>query len=411
MSCPHTSLRNLYMSKQIAVIGGGASGLVAAIVAARHGGNVTIYEKNSRLGKKILSTGNGRCNFSNRSASKSNYHSSDVDFLDGVISQFWVEEAIDFFSGIGLILKTEPDGKIYPYSNQASAVLDVLRFEVERLKIKVVYDFEAAKIKRTKNGYSFTSYDNASGFAEKVIIATGGMAAPSTGSCGSGYKLCKMLGHSVTPLLPSLVQIKTKGGFAKSLKGIKNETLVSIDNMSFKGELLFTDYGISGPPVFSLSSHFIHSKDKTVRFNFMPEFSKEQVLGFLKARAKRSVNLENYFVGMLNKRLGMALLKECGITPLSRPSASLTDDELNMLCNAILCFTLEAEGTQSWNNAQVTSGGVELFGVMRDTLESKYNEGLYFCGEILDIDGDCGGYNLQWAWSSGYIAGLYAANQ
>lgn len=397
------------MHNQIAIIGGGASGLVAAIVAARFGKDVTIYEKNSRLGKKILSTGNGRCNLSNKNASKSNYHGSDVDFMDGTISKFWVNETLAFFSELGLVLKTESDGKIYPYSNQAAAVLDVLRFEIDRLGINVVYDFEAATIKKTKNGYSFTSYDGKGGFAEKVIISTGGMAAPSTGSCGSGYKLCKMLGHSVTDIFPSLVQIKTKGGFVKSLKGIKTDALLSINNLSFKGELLFTDYGISGPPVFSLSSYLVHGRDKKIKFNFMPEYSEEQILDMLTVRAKREVDLENYFVGMLNKRLGMALLKECGITPLSRPAKSLTDEELKKLCCAICGLLLETDGTQSWNNAQVTAGGVELYGINSDTLESLYNEGLYFCGEILDIDGDCGGYNLQWAWSSGYIAGSNAS--
>ena len=399
------------MHKQIAIIGGGASGLVAAIVAARNGSDVTIYEKNSRLGKKILSTGNGRCNISNENAQKSNYHGSDVDFMDSIISRFWVRETLDFFSDLGLILRTEADGKIYPYSNQAAAVLDVLRFEIERLGIKVVYDFEVAAIKKTKNGYSFTSYNGAGGFAEKVIIATGGMAAPSTGSCGSGYKLCKMLGHSVTDIFPSLVQIKTKGGFAKSLKGIKTDAQLSIDNVSFKGELLFTDYGISGPPVFSLSSYLDHKEDKTIRFNFMPDYSKEQIFNLLKQRANREVNLENYFVGMLNKRLGMALLKECGISPLSRHCRSLTVSELELLCNAICDLSLTTDGTQSWNNAQVTAGGVALYGINPDTLESLYNEGLYMCGEILDIDGDCGGYNLQWAWSSGYMAGHSASKQ
>lgn len=397
------------MSRQIAIIGGGASGLIAAIVAARCGSDVTIYEKNSRLGKKILSTGNGRCNISNENASKANYHGSNVDFMDSVISKFWVKETQDFFSELGLLLKTEDEGKIYPYSNQAAAVLDVLRFEVERLKIKVIYDFEAETIKKTKNGYSFTSYDGKGGFSERVIISTGGMAAPSTGSCGSGYKLCKMLGHSVTDVFPSLVQIKTKGGFAKSLKGIKTDALLSLGNISFKGELLFTDYGISGPPVFSLSSYIRRKGDNTIRVNFMPEYTKEQIYNLLKLRCNRDVNLENFFVGMLNKRLGMALLKECGISPLSRPANSLKDYELDNLCNAIRNLSLTTDGTQSWNNAQVTAGGVELYSVNPETLESLYNEGLYLCGEILDIDGDCGGYNLQWAWSSGYIAGYNAS--
>lgn len=397
------------MSKQVAVIGGGASGLVAAISAARSGANVTIYEKNSRLGKKILSTGNGRCNFSNKNADIRHYHGKDVSFMQDVLESFWVEETVELFSELGLLLRTEDDGKMYPYSNQAGAVLDVLRFEIERLGINVVYDFEAEKIVRSKNGYKITSFDGKTYFSERVVIAAGGKAAPDTGSCGSGYPLCKMLGHNVTELYPSLVQIKTKGGFAKSLKGIKIDALVSIGNKEYSGELLFTDYGISGPPVFSLSSALREEKVEFVSIDFMPEFSEAEVFKLLKNRVSLNVNLENYFVGMLNKRLGMALLKALEIQPLSREAKSLSEAELRKIACNIKKFKLFMDGTLSWNNAQVTAGGVEVFGVNSKTMESLYNEGLYFCGEILDIDGDCGGFNLQWAWSSGFIAGKYAA--
>lgn len=398
------------MSKNIAVIGSGASGLVAAISAARNGAFVTIYEKNSRLGKKILSTGNGRCNISNKNAAISDYHGKDTSFISDTIDSFWVKETESFFEELGLLLKTEEDGKMYPYSNQASSVLDVLRFETERLGILTVYDFEASKIKKTKNGYIFNSYDGKEAFAERVILATGGKAAPATGSVGSGYTLSRMMGHSVSELSPSLVQIKTKGGFAKGLKGIKLNSKISMGKKSFFGELLFCEYGISGPPVFSISSHLAEAKDNTITIDFMPEYDKDAVYQILKKRKQLGVKLENYFVGMLNKRLGMALLKECEVIPLSREASSLTDLELEKICDAIKSFKLIADGTLSWNNAQVTSGGVEVVGINSKTMQSKYNEGLYFCGELIDIDGDCGGYNLQWAWSSGYIAGYNAAN-
>lgn len=398
------------MGKNIAVIGGGASGLVAAVSAARNGAFVTIYEKNSRLGKKILSTGNGRCNISNRNAGISSYHGKDVSFISDTMEKFWVKETEDFFSELGLLLKKEAEGKMYPYSNQASSVLDVLRFEVERLGISVVYDFEALKLIKTKGGYKIISYDGREAFAQRVILATGGKAAPDTGSCGSGYSLCKMMGHSVTEVFPSLVQIKTKGGFAKSLKGIKIDSKISMGEKSFFGELLFCDYGISGPPVFSLSSHLQDAGQKIVKIDFMPEYSKEDVLTMLKKRKNLDINLENYFVGMLNKRLGMALLKYCGISPLSRPSSSLTTEEMEKVCDSVKSLELETDGTLSWNNAQVTKGGVDVLGIYSKSMQSKYNEGLYFCGELIDIDGDCGGYNLQWAWSSGYVAGCAAAN-
>lgn len=415
------------MKEKIAIIGGGASGLIAAIIAARNNAPVTIYEKNSRLGKKILSTGNGRCNFSNKNADISHYHGNDITFMQDTIDTFWVKETLTLFEEMGLIFKSEEDGKIYPYSNQASAVLDILRFEAERLEIPVVYNFEVSKIVRTKNGYSFSAFDGRQDFSNRIILATGGMAAPDTGSCGSGYPLCKMLGHRITKTTPSLVQIKTNGNFAKSLKGIKTDALVSIGNKNssqlsshtlqpccihnkkYKGELLFTDYGISGPPVFSLSSYLSEFNTDYVCIDFMPEYSKDDVLSLLKKRTFLSVSLENYFVGMLNKRLGMALLKASGISPLSRASSSLTDTELNSLCSSIKDFRLEITGTLSWNNAQVTAGGVDVLGINPKTMESLYNDGLFFCGELIDIDGDCGGFNLQWAWSSGVIAGKSAS--
>lgn len=399
------------MSKKIAVIGGGASGLVAAISAARQGAAVTVYEKNSRLGKKILSTGNGRCNISNKNAGISNYHGNNTAFMSDTVNSFWVKETEAFFEEIGLLLRAESDGKMYPYSNQASSVLDALRFEAERLGVEAVYDFEASKIIRVKDGYSFKSYDGREAFAECVIIAAGGKAAPGSGSNGSGYELCKMLGHSVTKLYPSLVQIKTKGGFAKSLKGIKINSALRIGEKSFFGELLFCDYGISGPPAFSASPYASKNKDSALYIDFMPEYSKKDVFLMLKKRKKRGMKLESYFVGMLNKRLGLALLKYCGITEFSREAQYLTDEEIKKLSDAVKGLELITDGTLSWNNAQVTAGGVEVYGIDSKSMQSKYNEGLYFCGEIIDIDGDCGGYNLQWAWSSGYIAGASAANK
>lgn len=395
------------MSNIIAVIGGGASGMVAAICAAREGASVTIYEKNVRLGKKILATGNGRCNITNAFAVKENYHGTDVDFMDSIINEFWVKEATAFFEEIGLVLRTEDKGKMYPYSNQASAVLDVLRFEIERLDISVIYEFEAEKVMRLKNGYKIKAYNGKEAYADKIIIASGGKAAPDTGSNGSGYALCKMLGHSITSLAPSLVQIKTEN--TKSLKGIKTDVILSLGDTEETGELLFTEYGISGPPVFALSSRLSETDAEYISIDFMPEYNKEEIFGMLEKRCFGHINLENYFIGMLNKRIGMAVFKKCEIGPLSRMADTLTEQELEYLSRTIKHFKLKIEGTMSWNNAQVTSGGVQTVGINPKTFESLYNKGVYFCGEIIDIDGDCGGYNLQWAWSSGYAAGTNAA--
>lgn len=394
----------------IAVIGGGASGMLAAISAARNGAFVTILEKNTRLGKKILSTGNGRCNLTNKNAETLNYHGNNRDFINEIKNSFWVHETLDLFSGLGLLTKEEDGGKIYPYSNQAGAVLDILRFEIERLSINIEYEFEAEKVIATKNGYKITSYKGNTVFANKVIIATGGKAAPDTGSNGGGYALAKMLGHSVTPLRPSLVQIKTQTDFTKSLKGIKTDAVVTIGSKSSFGELLFTEYGISGPSVFSVSSVLSETEANDVLIDLMPDYKSDDILKILKNKRTHNQSFEEFFVGILNKRVGMAIFKYLGFVPLSRKAEELSDSDLELLSNTIKNIKLKMEGTLSWNNAQVTSGGVDVSGINPQTLESLYNIGLYFTGEVLDIDGDCGGYNLQWAWSSGYIAGCSAAN-
>lgn len=397
------------MSYSIAVIGGGASGMMAAITAAKKGAHVTILEKNSRLGKKILSTGNGRCNLSNKNASLANYHGKNVEFMKAVINNFWVFDTLNFFSDLGLLTKEEENGKIYPYSNQASAVLDILRFEIERLKIHIKYEFEAEKIVTKQNGYKITSFSGHTVYADRVIIAAGGKAAPDLGSSGSGYPLCKMLGHSVTPLSPSLVQIKTETDFVKSLKGIKTDATVTIGEKSSSGELLFTEYGISGPCVFNISSVLSETNEQFLTIDLMPDIDRDEIFKILIKKRDYGLCFENFFVGVLNKRIGMAIFKYLGLVPLSRNSSELTDNDILNISASVKNIKLKIEGTLSWNNAQVTSGGVDVLGVNPETLESLYNQGLYFCGEILDIDGDCGGYNLQWAWSSGYIAGISAA--
>lgn len=395
----------------IAVIGGGASGLAAAIAAGRFGASVTVYERGKRVGKKILATGNGRCNLTNVGASEDDYHGGDTGFMAPAIERFWVGETLEFFSGLGVLARFEEDGKVYPYSGTASSVLDVLRRETERLGAETVCGFDVKTVRATKRGFEIEAYDGRRGSAGRVIIACGGKAAPDLGSNGSGYELLKSFGHRITPLSPSLVQIKTEPETVRKLKGIKLNARVTIGANSAEGELLFTDYGLSGPPVFTLSSR-IDGADK-VYIDMMPEYSFGDVLELLISRAKKLgyVPLEDFFTGMINKRVVQALLKSAGIAPLSRKAETLTEQELRRAAGAIKRLCLELRGTMSWNNAQVTKGGAVTEDFDPETMESRLVKGLYACGEVLDIDGDCGGYNLQWAWSSGYIAGVSAAGK
>lgn len=399
----------------IAVIGGGASGLIAAIAAARNNADVTIYERCDRIGRKILATGNGRCNYTNVNADIKAYHGKNPTFILPAQKQFWVDETKNFFEELGMLTKVEDMGKAYPYSLQASAVLDVLRFEIERLKIKVITGYDVSVVYRRNGQFFIKSYGGEIQSADKIIIAAGGKASPSLGSNGSGYDIAKSFGHRVTKIFPSLVQVKTETDFVKPLKGIKTNARVKFKtgNVSAEtyGEVLFCDYGLSGPAIFNLSRMCAEYEKGEIILDLLPEIDYNILRELLKKRCSSTRNLENFFVGMVNKKIGMTVTKYAGVLPYSRSSDTLNGKEINSLCSALKGFRLNVTGTMSWNNAQVTAGGVMTDDIDEETFESKLCKGLYLAGELLDIDGDCGGYNLQWAWSSGYIAGSSAAKE
>ena len=386
------------MKVDVAIIGGGASGIVAAIFAARYGKKVCILEKNPRIGKKILATGNGRCNFTNINADASCYNSG---FVQYALEQFSPDETIEFFKKLGLLSRIEVEGRVYPLSGQATAVLDVLRLELSRNSVDVLPEYNAEKI--TKKGDIFEIHSKSQTVAaKKVIVATGGMASPKSGSDGKGYEILKAFGHHTTKLVPSLVQLKTE----KSVGGVRAFGKVTISNgMSDIGEIQFNNYGISGIPVFGLAKYV--NKGENVFLDLLPDYTEEEVLNILKNRPNQT--METYLIGILNKALGQLLLKECGISPLSRMSKTLRDDEIMSIAKTIKSWRFLVTGTMPWENAQVTAGGIELSEINEKTMESKLTKGLYITGELLDIDGPCGGYNLQWAWASGKLAGSEAA--
>ncbi len=395
--------------KRTAIIGGGASGLMAAIAAAEKGAEVIIFEANDRVGKKILSTGNGRCNMTNIHAGVNHYHGEDPSFIHGAASVIWVDETIKLFRRIGILAREEENGKVYPYCGTASSVLDALRERVKALGIAVRTGFEVKDIIKKKDGFMIVSYKNEREKAAAVIISTGGKAAPSSGSKGVGYELLRKFGHTVTELRPSLVQIKTQPDTVRKLKGIKLIAEVSVNGVTENGEVLFTDYGLSGPPIFYLSAYIDGAE--SLFLDLMPEYTVSDVEELLseKSRDCPATPLDSFMAGILNKKAGQIILKQAGISPLSRAAASLSREEINRTASIIKHWSFKIEGTMSWNNAQVTRGGVRTCEFDPVTLESKLIRGIYASGEVLDIDGDCGGYNLQWAWSSGYAAGVAAA--
>ena len=404
------------MKTEIAVIGGGASGMMAAITARKSGKEVVILERKDRILKKVLITGNGRCNITNVNANISNYFGKNISSVENILNSFNPQDTMDFFNGLGIVCNEENRGKVYPLSGQASSVVDALRFEAERLGIKIETEFYVRKIE--KDGFKFKIYseDRKKIEAGRVILAAGGQSYPELGSNGSGFELAKELGHSVTRLSPSIVQLKTEKHQVKGLQGIKTDVAVTAygDNKkicTYDGELLFTDYGISGNVVFNIS--FVMPLYKNVEFeiDFMEKFDYNELYEMLKERKKMMSHLtmENYFNGMINKKLGQFLSKVSGIEKLSKPVKDLNDSEIRKLCTVLKKYRVKILDTTGFKNAQITAGGVSLDEVNPETLESKIVKGLYFSGEVLDVYGECGGFNLQWAWASGYIAGKNVA--
>ena len=404
------------MKTEIAVIGGGASGLMAAITAKKSGKEVIILERKDRILKKVLITGNGRCNITNVNASISNYFGKNISSVENILNRFTPQDTMDFFNELGIVCNEENRGKVYPLSGQASSVVDALRFEAEKLGIKIETEFYVRKIE--KDGFKFRIYseDRKKIEAGRVIIAAGGQSYPELGSNGSGFELAKELGHSVTKLSPSIVQLKTEKYQVKGLQGIKTDVAVTAygDNKkicTYNGELLFTDYGISGNVVFNIS--FVMPLYKNVEFeiDFMEKFDYNELYEILKERKRilSHLTMENYFNGMINKKLGQFLSKVSGIEKLSKPVKDLNDSDIRKLCTVLKKYRVKILETTGFKNAQVTAGGVLLDEVNTETLESKIVKGLYFSGEVLDVYGECGGFNLQWAWASGHIAGENAA--
>ena len=438
----------------LAVIGGGAAGLTAAITAAAWLAEqspsvldqlrescglgqalpIIILEKNDRAGRRLLVTGNGRCNLSHQPLDHRHYFSQSAPFIQGPLQRFDLEATLDWFSRIGLACRTEPDGRVFPNSLQAASVLDILRQEAERLGIEIITDCDVEQLRESQPLYlgdrpldahhkwQIKTRDRRTFIASRVVVATGGLSYPSLGGSESGHQMMRQLGYPVTRMFPSIVQIKTETDWVRGLAGSKFEGRAALlrDGSPLRcedGEVLFTRYGVSGPPVLQLARPVSACADDPaslqrlrLELDFLPDWTDDACLSWMIMRRHHhpSLELADFMTGLLPKRIGQALLKLSLNRSLGLPCSVLTKSDYAAIVHQIHHTQLAVEGTLGWDQAQVTAGGLDVSSFRPDTLASRRHEGLYAAGELLDVDGDCGGYNLQWAWSSGHLAGLSA---
>ena len=397
----------------VAIIGGGASGLACADVIKMNDKSISvcILEQLPRVGKKLLTTGNGRCNITNKKISLSRYHGENPLFCKYALSAFSAFTAEVFFNRLGVIFYYDEKGRAYPYSLQAGAVLDALRLFADQNGVKTLTDHKVTNIEKSKSGYKITAGDEVIK-ATNVVIAAGLLSGGEvSGSNGSMLEILKRMGYRTVETSPSIVPLKTENTLTKSLKGIKvtaNATLYSKNEKIAEDcdEVLFCDYGLSGPAVMQISRNAARKgKDCFISLDIMPDYKYESVYDMIRYRATELCDrpLEDFFTGMLNKRVGQAIIKLCNLK-LTDTAATLTADDFKNLAKTIKDLRFKVLGHTGYINSQVTAGGVDTSCFDDETMMSEKDEGLYCIGEILDIDGDCGGFNLQWAWSSAMCA-------
>ena len=394
----------------VIVIGGGASGMMAALTAAENGRSVVLLERQSRVGRKLLATGNGRCNLTNYHVSPDHYHGEDSSFCAHALCAFDTGTTLQYFASLGLLTVSEDSGRVYPMSNMAGSVLDVLRYGLERPGIQICTGQAVTAVKRIAEGFTVRTETEVFA-ARKVILAAGGAAGSKVGGVMDGYRLAKMLGHHRTALYPSLVQLRTDPTYPRALKGVKAECGIAILRggervAENRGEVLFTEYGVSGPAIFDISRAVSTGGEGLVcALDFFPDWETREVLDWLRLRRETmgAHEASTLLVGSCHTRLGQMLCKAAGFT--NQPAVSLTDDDLRRIAAQATGFTLPITGTCGFDQAQVTAGGLQTGEFDPRTMQSRLVPGLYACGEVLDVDGDCGGFNLQWAWSSGRLAG------
>ncbi len=400
----------------IGIIGAGASGMAAAIAAAENqNAQIVIFERQARVGRKLQATGNGRCNLTNLHTALEHYHGNRPDFAGMALERYGVQDTLSWFRSLGLLLVSEESGRVYPYSDQANSVVDVLRFALEKPNIRLLTGFEVTKVRHNNPGFMVESAEEKV-FCDRLIVACGGLAGTKLGGSMSGYKILQKLGHRCTKLRPALVQLKSDWHGCAALKGVRaNCSAQIIHNGNLytqsRGEVQFTQYGLSGPVVFEISRDACHEKgDWVCQLDLLPDLDQNALFAMLRAKRASNLQAEDLLTGVLHNRLGRVIVKEAGIS-LHAPIRQLEDWELHRVCEIVKCLSIPLTEPMGMDSAQVTAGGIQTADFDEETMESRLVSGLFACGEVLDIDGDCGGYNLQWAWSSGRCAGTAAGKE
>ena len=398
--------------KTVIVIGGGASGLMAALTAAKDPQNrVLLLERQQRPGRKLLATGNGRCNLTNTGASIEHYHGEDAAFAQSALARFSPADTLAFFSSLGLLTEEEYGGRVYPLSNSANSVLDVLRFALDRSGAEVHTACRVAAVRRDRGGFA-VECESGRFFADALIVACGGAAGAKLGGVTDGYEILKSLGHSRTKLYPALTPLITAPEYPRALKGVRADAAVTLRRgaeviAKSAGELQFTETGVSGPAVFDVSrAAAVSGAGAEICFDFFRGRDDAELLAMLRGRRDSMPELEagELLCGMLHNRLGRMCVKYASLSG-AVPIGTLSDEELRRVLAVCRDFRLEVRGAAGFDAAQVTAGGISTAQFDPETLQSRLVPGLFACGEVLDVDGDCGGYNLQWAWASGALAG------
>lgn len=397
------------MGRKVAIVGGGASGLISSICAARRGFEVVLYEKSSKIGRKILATGNGSCNISNENISLENYHGSEPSFIKHALKVFNTDEVKKFFSNIGLEMRKRVDGRLYPMSLQASCVVEFLLFEAKKLGVDVVVNCEIKDIEKIEDKFKIY-FDDKNREFDKVIISTGSLAMPTLGSSDSGYRFAKKLGHNSKKTFASLVQLICNDNSINNASGVKIVAKLDIFvdkklKNSVKGDLLFTNYGLSGSAILDISRSaslgISDKKEVEIKIDLLPEISLETLKSLLLKRVKLSQTMpyELWLNGIIHKKLIKLILT------YAKVGLNINTKTIHKLAFAIKNLNLLIDDTKGVKSCEVMAGGVLTKDINPKTFESKIVSGLFFCGEVLDVDGDCGGYNLHFAWASGYLAG------